>query len=280
MRLDCNSTCRSLSYIALAVSMALPAVNVRADLVASHSGSADPTTEGWTPSAPSLPSGQTVGPVTSEALPAWSVNDGSSSSSYFYSRALTPIEIADANSIGWTLSITLRVPNTSDTTRQSSPFVTFDDGVREWWLGFERVGLSGDDTLVRAVDNFSFVNETSGPDYTVAGGTATYNTYSLQKAPGSPTAQLFVNGVERVSNYSGAVLPGLPMRVAWGGGSGLDTGTGNFNAVTFNIAAVPEVGSFILVGAAGAIAVAIRRFGRGSGPIASGDRAPTATKND
>jgi hypothetical protein len=48
--------------------------------------------------------------------------------------------------------------------------------------------------------------------------------------------------------------------VAWGGGSALDIGQGNFSAVSFNIAPVPEVSSFLAVAVAGLLSIAVRRL--------------------
>ncbi len=244
--------------ICFALAALLPSRDAKATLVASHVGSADPATEGWSPSSPTLPAGQSVGPINDAGTPAWFANDANTSSGYFYSKTVTPTQVADANSIGWRLSVTLRVPDTGDIRFQRSPFVSFTDGVTDWFVGFERADA---DTLVRT---FEFQGDSDmGPSYTVPGGTAAHVTYTLQKAPGSPTAQLFVNGIERISDYTGATLAPADIglrRVAWGGGSALDIGQGNFSAVSFDIAPVPEAGSFLVVGLAGLLAVVIRRL--------------------
>jgi hypothetical protein len=252
-RLCCTIVCASLG-----IALVLSPKQARAYLVASHVGSTDPTTEGWAPSSPTLPANQSVGPINDGGTPAWFVNDASTTSGYFYSKTVPPAEVADANSIGWKLSVTLRVPDTGDIRFQRSPFVSFTDGVTDWFVGFERAGA---DTLVRT---FEFQGDSDmGPSYTVSGGTAAYITYTLQKAPASPTAQLFVNGVERIADYTGSTLAPADIglrRVAWGGGSALDIGQGNFSTVSFDIAPVPEAGSLLLVGLAGVLAVVIRRL--------------------
>jgi hypothetical protein len=250
--------CCTIVCVSLAIALALNPEQSLAYLVASHVGSTDPASEGWSPSSPTLPVGQSVGPINDAGTPAWFANDASTSSGYFYNKAVTPAEVADANSIGWKLSVTLRVPDTGDIRFQRSPFVSFTDGVTDWFVGFERAGA---DTLVRT---FEFQGDSDmGPSYTVPGGTAAYVVYTLQKAPGSPTAQLFVNGIERISDYAGATLDPADIglrRVAWGGGSALDIGQGNFSAVSFDIAPVPEASSFLVVGLAGLLAVVIRRL--------------------
>jgi hypothetical protein len=220
--------------------------------VASHVGSADPTTEGWGTFGSGT--GVAVGPIVDGATPAWFVDDTSNAtdSLFIYTKFLTPMEVADASAIGWTLTTTLRVPSSNFANLSVSPSVTFNDGDKQWLMGFE---VFGGNTEVQLLTSFGA--NTTGPAYTES-GTSSYNTFQLRYDPVSDTADLFVNGIERISNHPGRPLISTPA-LAWGGSYGPDIGRGNFNAVSFEIAPIPEVGSFLLVGVAGLLALVIRR---------------------
>jgi hypothetical protein len=69
-----------------------------------------------------------------------------------------------------------------------------------------------------------------------------------------------VDGVERISNYAGA-LEASARGVYWGSLSTLDTGRGNFNSVVFQTT-VPEAGGGLLVAATGLAAFGWRRLGK------------------
>ncbi len=242
-----TSTYRFVLCLGVACAVTQVAGEARASIVASHSGSADPTTEGWT--ANPFGGGVPVGPIVDEGTPAWFVDDTNSTAGYFYRRNVTALEVVDAATIGWTLTTTLRVPSSERAGLSASPFVAYSDGVKIWHMGFDVVAGA---TVVQLVSTFSpdpVNSTTNGPRYMLSGPSA-YNTFELRFDPGSATADLFIDGVERISDHAGWVQSDIPS-VNWGAGSSTDIGLGHFNAVSFTIApvvAVPEAGAIWIWG--------------------------------
>ena len=207
----------------------------KADLIANHLGDADPTTEGWT-EIPGAGGGVTVGPINDGGTAAWFVDDNSvaDDSTFLYHQTISTTDIADGNSLGWTLSTTLRVASDESLSFDGSPFTTYADGTRAWRMFFG-LDASGD-TQIRLK-----TGDTTGPVYTISGN-STYNTFSLRYDPIASSADLFVNGTEVISGYVGEL--DSQMKVAWGAGRSPDQGQGNFNKVSF--ATVPEPSSTAL----------------------------------
>jgi len=240
-------------------------------IFAQHLGDADPTTEGWT----AVPgSSSTVGAIDDGGTPAWFVDDASLAGGtfYYYRRSLTPSEVAAAaNPSGWTLSTTIRVPSTQRTDYSFSPGVDYRDGAKIWAMSFDVVNGNTQVQLISGINNQGTgADGTSGPIFTVA-GTSTYNTFELRYDPITLTADLFVNGVEQISNFAGWNLIESP-GVFWGSLSSIDAGRGHFNAVTF-MTTVPEAGGLLLMGGAGVLSlvvVGVRRVVQRRGPAVSG----------
>jgi hypothetical protein len=94
------------------------------------------------------------------------------------------------------------------------------------------------------------------PDFALEGAGDGYHLYQLRYDPVSASADLFVDGVERLSNYFG--VPGINVpRVGWGAGGGPGTGQGNFAAVRF--AVVPEPGTAAITCVLLAVGALVRR---------------------
>jgi hypothetical protein len=227
----------------------LAPAEAQAIVFAQHVGDADPTTEGWT----AVPgSASTVGAINDGGTPAWFVDDAGSAagSYYYYERTLTPSEVAAAaNPTGWTLSTTIRVPSTQSPSFSFSPGVDYSTGTTRWVMGFEAINGN---TQVQLITNVGSNFDTSiGPVFTVTGNSA-YNIFELRFDPLTLTADLFVNGVEQISNYAGWNFVNVP-GIYWGSLSSLDAGRGNFNAVSF-MTTVPEAGSVLLMAAASGLA--------------------------
>jgi hypothetical protein len=85
-----------------------------------------------------------------------------------------------------------------------------------------------------------------------------YHLYELVYDPASASADLFVDGVERLSNYAGNVAVNTPT-AWWGSGGGPGTGQGNFAAASFNVSDVPEPGSAAIMGVVLATGALVRR---------------------
>jgi hypothetical protein len=88
---------------------------------------------------------------------------------------------------------------------------------------------------------------TPGPSYTLTGSGSKYETYQLVEAPGTTTANLFINGNQVLSSYTGdpdfvANYVGLAFGVESGG-------TANFNYVGLSAGTpVPEPWTWTMMG--------------------------------
>ena len=104
----------------------------------------------------------------------------------------------------------------------------------------------------------------SGPFgvFEIDGGAGDYHDYSLVYDPIAGSADLFVDGIERISDYTGT--PIAFSRVAWGAGADNGTGEANFQSVTFETdsVAVSEPGALIVFAAGLAGLGVLRRRAR------------------
>ncbi len=191
-----------------------------------HTGSTVPAAEGW--QAIGFSSDATAGPINDAGTPAWFANDTSlAGGSYkFYRANVSNAQAATATSLGWTLTARVRVTAAS-TTSQGSPYAGFSNGPRTFIMFFGK----SNDAIPQPGD--AGVTLYGGAYITVAGGMDAYHDYSLVYDPVAGSADLFVDGVERLSNYTGIAIP--QQFVEWGTGSSGADGSVNFNLVKFSI---------------------------------------------
>lgn len=214
-----------------------------------HTGDADPTTEGWT-LGPQI-GATTLGPINDSGTPAWSIMNSAAGDTGFYRVIPTPAEVSAA-SFGWSLKVTLRV-TASDDAPGGSMLSLYRDGFRSYQMHFG--SAANGDALVVLADN-SGSNSTTGPRFTVPGGSV-YNTFELIYSPGDASADLFVNGVEQLSNYTG--FPLSQTLLAWGDGSTRDVplvpprnySDANYSEVVFSIVPEPTTAVFGVIGVLG-----------------------------
>ena len=194
--------------------------------IATHSGSTDPAIAGWNAS-PGSGGGVTTGPINDGGTDAWFVDDDStaSASTFVYQRIPSATEIAEGNTYGWTLSTTLRVASDEEMMFEGSPAVEYRDGNTSWSLHF---GLTDSgDTFVRLMTALE-----TGPIHITTGNSA-YHSYQLVYDPSEGSADLFVDGVEVLSDYEGAAT--TQTRLFWGAGRSPDRGRANFAAVDLSV---------------------------------------------
>lgn len=207
----------------------VPFSGISSTAIFQHIGSTDPTTEGWT-----FNDGPSVGPVVndqSSGFDAWSVDDNQNTGDNSGGYAAFPDDqqVADARGYGWTLSTRIRVPELSDTPL-GSPGVLYRDGNLSWQLHF---GTDAEgDPIVQLFEN------PGGATYTLEGTGGGYHLYQLVYDPCTFTADLYVDGAEVLSNYSGFAHTEAA-NMNWGAFSTLDVGQGNYNLVQWGIHYTP-----------------------------------------
>jgi hypothetical protein len=191
---------------------------------------------------------------------AWTVAGSATNSALFYnSGALTAGQQAAIASQGFTLTVVDRMvqgpvyaPNSV-----TSAFAELEIGTKRYDID---LGLTaGGDTVVvlptSITQNGNGSFSSFGSSVTVAGNG--YHTYQLRFDPVTQTANLFVDGVDRLQNYAGHTSFALNRGLVFGAVSG---GTGNFNQVQL-VTGVPEPASLALLGpvVAGALGAAVGR---------------------
>jgi len=229
-------------------------------ILAVHQGDTDPTTEGFT--ARPVVGTSSVGPLANDlGLPAWQIAGASRSSQFEYrAPGLTSSQKADIASQGFTMTIVARVlQNGLAPPYQSSDPVTIGGatvnyaGVR-WEVD---LGINSNGDTVVVLPNTLFAQgpggsvQSFGPSYTLTGSGSTYHTYELHYDPATNQADLSVDGVVEISNYTGETRFYYESALAWAAHSG---GAENFNLVESQIG-VPEPAAvtLLLFGLVGAL---------------------------
>jgi hypothetical protein len=148
----------------------------------------------------------------------------------------------------------LRVVDLSDSTDYSvSAFYqsSQQDGNLTYSMIFGSEAV-GDPTVRLVTGQFN-----AGIDFTLQGAGSSYHLFELIYDPSAGSADLFADGVERLSDYTGFVDSDGYSRVQWGSAQSDMTGHGNYNLVQFSV--VPEpISSLLFVG--GGTLLAGRRY--------------------
>lgn len=258
---------RHLRFAPTAVAALLLPLSASAAVVFQHHGASDPTGEGWAQTGPLGGAGPIAeGPVVNDSgYDAWAVDDDSTSNgSYLYfTQTPTDTQISDAAALGWALRSRLRVvdvPDTAATILDASVSLEYADGARRYTLVF---GSDTDgDPIVTLI-----TGQSTGTSHTLEGTGGGYHLYELVFDPVAGSADLFVDGVEQISDYGGHTHQAGVKRVSFGGASSPDTGHGRYNLVEFTVfsEAVPSLSPpAILVLSSGLLAIGARRLGRGA----------------
>ncbi len=232
-------TYRTLSVGAILVSLGL-AGSAQATVIYQHTGGTNPISQGW--SASGLIIGVSVGAVLNDlgsGTDAWKVDDNSTllGSTLMYDQtpsAGSPeaAAIANASTTGWRLSTLLRIPDISDTP-DASVFMIYYDGAKRYWVNF------GTDA-----DGDPIVDLMGGGSFTLEGvGSSAYHRYDLISNPNSGSADLFIDGIERLTGYTGDNSVNTP-QIAFGSAQSHSTGQGNYAEVLFET--LPEPTALLL----------------------------------
>lgn len=230
----------------LALGLLFGAATAQAQILVQHQGATDPVgSEGWILAESGF--GATAGPIDDSGTPAWFTDDNSTAdgSIAIYEYHLTNDQLAEAQNGGWRVAARLRVVE-GPANGQGSTFFGFSHESTGFLVLLGRQA-DGDPVL------YPFQSGFSGPSYALEGAGSGYHTFSLVYDATAGSADLFADGLELASDYSGYPITGGGY-VSWGAASGGLTGQGNFNLVEFSV--VPELGATPV-----ACAVALLAFG-------------------
>jgi len=209
-----------------------------------------------------------------QGLPAWFIAGSGQSSQYAYTApGLTASQQADIASQGFTLTLVARVltnglapPYTPSAPARIEGSAVGYAGVR-WQID---LGLNTNgDTVVILPNTITSGGpgnsvESFGASYTLTGSGSTYHTYNLFYDPTTKVADLSVDGVTRLTGYTGETLGFIDTALSFAATSG---GQANFNFVQVQtgLASVPEPTSLTLFAAGIGIALSYRRSRRRRG---------------
>jgi len=245
-------TTRSSVSLAIVFIVAFWTGQAQANFSFVHSGSLNPTTEGFT-LWPWSSGTATVGLIHEDmGYEAWSIAGLALGQQYaYYSLPLSNSQKEDIARQGVVLSVTQRVvlgaapiytpanPAIISVTAVSTGSKRFDID-----LGVDSYG----DTVVVlpdliGVSGGAFV--TPGATFTLTGSSDSYHTFKLVYHPTTQLADLYVDGVMRIQNYAGVTYSSIEgnsrgvYSTLWGGVNG---GKVNFNSVQFTSSPTPIPG--------------------------------------
>ncbi len=217
-----------------------------------HTGNTDPATEGW---IVSNNSNLEAGPVTNDqGFDAWFVRDNSTTASNFIHQIPTLEQTQEAWAKGWALRARLRVVESLEQNAGGLVFVEYNSllpgNLRRFSLAF--VNETDGDTTVVAYNgsNDIFNGVLTGPRFTLEGSNGGYHLYEWVFDPTTATADLFVDGVERISDWAGhqRSVNVVSSRVGWGSGGSISLGEANYNFIQFEIVPEPTTLGIFTVG--------------------------------
>lgn len=219
-----------------------------ATVLFSHSGSADPTTEGWSRSmSTSTVTGSAYDDGGTQVWKIYDPGNSTGGTGLYYSAAMNSTLLATAMSSGWELSATISLP--TDDPNSDVAWVTNGNtwlgfianespGVRRYWgLIFGRA--ANGDTIVS-------VNGVSGSK-TLAPG---YHDYSMVYDPLTALVSVYVDGEVWKTDYTGLTTGAGSNSVYWGDNSAQTSAitprSAYYESVQFAIA--PEPSRLLLLG--------------------------------
>jgi hypothetical protein len=224
---------KSATTAALSFFLAAP-LGLTGTTLCEHNGAADPATECWVPlEGPGVDAFPVVNDMGHDA---WATDDNVPAfnppidNHLHYRFFLTPADISAALTSGWTLSVLLRVVDVPD----DVDFAVYS-GVTFGNLAFTlKFGAQADGDPIVSLHDL--------PPIALEGAGGGYHLYQMRYDPASASADLLVDGVERLSDYTGWTDDVLTPNVGWGAGGGPGTGQGNFAHVKFEIVPEPATG--------------------------------------
>ncbi len=207
------------------------------------------TQPGFQPWTLNLTAGTAAGTgVIDGGTPAWET-PASPANEEYWTLAPTGADVALGNTEGWILSGRVRMPDPG-----LGPWfhteVSYLDGSKFWAMIF---GTDAEgDPIVSVFDGGV------GPSWTnQLAGTGAYHLYQVVYNPVALNVDVLVDGVERISNFTGFAIGGSPV-VRWGDPSSTE-GHAFYNLVQLEFDPVPEPSVVGLLVAGGALLAGWRR---------------------
>ena len=228
-------------------------MQAEAATIALHQGSSNPTSEGF--GLFSFNGGISASPISNDmGLAAWSIT--STTPPPFqaaYLASLTSTQISALLSQGFTMSLDARAPNGPTFSPNNLASAAGIVGLSSIRFDLE-LGLDASGNTIAVLANNVIINgngtfSTPGASVTLPGNT--YHLYQLAYNPNTMTADLFIDGVDRIQGYSGH--SDNPFTGFYFGA--LNQGQGNFNLASLQtgFAIVPEPSSLLMGGTAALI---------------------------
>jgi hypothetical protein len=236
---------RAVLIWAAAILCALTTTVASASVI-EHTGSNQPDAgEGW--ELYNYYGGSVAFPITNDdGHDAWAVQKTDAGQELVYSYQLTSDQATQAQSLGWNVDAVLRVVDVDDDP-DFAVSVHFAVGATRYDMAFGSTAQS--DPIVMLVTSYdgNGLNPV-GITYTATG--SGYHDYKLVYDPVAGGADLFIDGIERISDYQGNPNLDNTPRVFFGAAGNQGTGTGYYNHIAVE---VPEPASagLLLIGAAG-----------------------------
>lgn len=208
-------------------------------LIASHTGSNDPATEGFLLSDSTAVAGAVTGDLGRNA---WSVDSSGGPYNHRFNVGTTAAN--DANTNGWILSMTLRLVDVPDTMDLGvCADYASDEGIFQLGFGTQADG----DPIVGLYTDSGFTT------FAYEGGGTGYHTYEITYSPVSDSATLSIDGIVRLSGWAGRSGPAPPI-TNFG-----SYASGHANWSEFSFSSIPEPAAGLLAGVACCLGASRRR---------------------
>ena len=227
-----------------------------ADVLIDHTGNNDPVDEGW---GVIRDFGATATAVTNDngtGLNAWAISKSISSQEKGYEYVLTSGEAAAATSFGWVVKSTLRIANVNDAPDYAVSML-YSNGTKRFDLALGS-NAAGDPIAMLVNSYVANGGDPAGPSFTLTGGGNNYHIYEMIFNKVTNTADLKIDGVTRISGYTGNNQFVPTPRLQWGAFGGDGTGDGRYNGMELDVT-VPEPASIALCTLIPLIALTPRR---------------------
>ncbi len=208
---------RLLATALVAIFVTAVATSAFATTIVQHQGSTTPSTEGW--SWYSSGTGVTTGPVINDSgKNAYFTqdSDGSGSGLGSWRCALSTTQASYLQNKDWTLTVDMRVVGSSVPVN-GTVAIYLSYATKSWQLMFGSTAAGN--AIVSAMSGQTYTSTTGG-----------YHTYELRYDSQTGSADLYVDGADRIGGWTGDA--GYDIRLlSWGAAATPSTGRGNWSSV-------------------------------------------------